>query len=104
MLDLKTLSNIDLANEMNRLTHRMGELSLWMDESHRRICGLIQEGPDGALQKQIDREAAQGVISLYSVTGTIKRELELKQSAEVERYTVLADLKKIELEIDRRVN
>lgn len=102
-MDLKTLSNIDLANEMHRLEHRAGLLSIWMDESHRRICSLISEGPDNALKKQMDSDASHGVISLYSLTGTIKRELTLKQEAEVERYTILADLKKIELELDRRV-
>jgi hypothetical protein len=101
-MDLKPLSNIELANEMHRLTHRYGELSQWMEESDRRIRGLILEGPDSALQKQIAADTAHGIISLYSLTGTIKRELELKQQAEVERYSVLADLKKIELEMDRR--
>jgi len=102
-MDLRVLSNIELANEMNRLTHRYGELSKWMEESDRRIRGLILEGPDSALQKQIASDAAHGVISLYSLTGTIKRELDLKQQAEVEKYTVLADLKKIEIEMDKRV-
>ena len=102
-MDLKTLNNIDLANEMNKLTHRYGELSQWIEESDRRIRGLILEGPDSALQKQIDADRNRGIISLYSLTGTIKRELDLKQQAEVEKYTVLADLKKIELEMDRRV-
>jgi hypothetical protein len=102
-VDLKLLSNIELANEMNRLTHRYGELSQWMEESDRRIRGLILEGPDSALQKQIAADVAHGVISLYSLTGTIKRELDLKQQAEVEKYAILADFKKIELEMDRRV-
>lgn len=102
-MDLKQLSNIELANEMNRLTHRYGELALWMEESDRRIRGLILEGPDSALQAQLASDAAHGVVNLYSLTGTIKRELELKQQAEVEKYSILADLKKIELEMDRRV-
>lgn len=101
-MDLRILSNIELANEMNRLTHRYGELSQWMEESDRRIRGLILEGPDSALQKQIASDANHGVVSLYSLTGTIKRELDLKQQAEIEKYAVLADLKKIELEMDRR--
>lgn len=102
-MDLKPLSNIELTNEMNRLTHRYGELSLWMQESDRRIRGLILEGPDQALQQQLASDSAHGVVNLYSLTGTIKRELELKQQAEVEGYSILADLKKIELEMDRRV-
>lgn len=102
-MDLKPLSNIELANEMNRLTHRLGELSLWMDESHRRICSLILDGPDNALQRQIDADVARGVISLYSLSGTVRREVELKQQADVERYAIMADLKKVELEIDKRV-
>lgn len=102
-MDLKPLSNIELTNEMNRLTHRYGELSLWIEEADRRIRGLILEGPDSALQKQIASDASHGVVSLYSLTGTIKRELDLKQQAEIEKYAVLADLKKIELEMDRRV-
>lgn len=102
-MDLKPLSNLELTNEMNRLTHRYGELSQWIEESDRRIRGLILEGPDSALQKQIASDAAHGVVSLYSLTGTIRRELDLKQQAEVEKYTILADLKKIELEIDKRV-
>ena len=102
-MDLKALSNIELANEMNRLTHRNGELNLWMEESDRRIRGLILEGPDSALQKQIAQAEAHGVISLYSLSGTIKRELDLKQSAEIEKYTILAALKRVELEMDRRV-
>ena len=103
MVDLKSLSNIELANEMNRLTHRNGELSLWMDESHRRICSLILEGPDAALKSQMQAAENHGVVSMYALSGTIQRELELKQAAEVERYTVLANLKKIELEMDARV-
>lgn len=103
MLDLKQLSNIELANEMSRLTHRNGELSLWMDDSHRRICSLILEGPDNALKMQMKAAEAHGVISMYQLSGTITRELELKQQAEVERYAVLANLKKVELEMDRRV-
>lgn len=102
-MDLKPLSNIELANEMNRLTHRYGELSQWMEESDRRIRGLILEGPDSALQKQIASDTAHGIISLYSVSGTIRRELILKQQAEEERYSVLANLKRIEIEIDKRV-
>ena len=102
-MDLTSLSNIELANEMHRLTHRYGELSQWMDESDRRIRGLILEGPDAALQKQIASAEAHGIISLYSLTGTITRELDLKQQAEEERYAVLAQLKKIENDIDRRV-
>ncbi len=102
-MDLKPLSNIELTNEMNRLTHRYGELSQWMEESDRRIRGLILEGPDSALQKQIASDAAHGVVSLYSVSGTIRRELVLKQQAEEERYSVLANLKRIEIEIDSRV-
>ncbi len=102
-MDLKPLSNIELSNEMNRLTHRYGELSQWMEESDRRIRGLILEGPDSALQKQIASDAVHGVVSLYSLSGTIKRELDLKQQAEIEKYAILADLKKIELEMDRRV-
>lgn len=102
-MDLKPLSNIELTNEMTRLTHRYGELSLWIEESDRRIRGLILEGPDSALQKQIASDASHGVVSLYSLTGTIKRELDLKQQAEIEKYAILADLKKIELEMDRRV-
>lgn len=102
-MDLKTLNNIQLANEMNRLTHRYGELSQWMEESDRRIRGLILEGPDSALQKQIASAEAHGIISLYSLTGAITRELDLKQQAEEEKYIVLANLKKIELEIDSRV-
>ena len=102
-MDLKTLTNIQLADEMKNLTHRMGELSMWIEESDRRIRGLILEGPDSALQKQIDRDAAHGVISLYTLSGTIKNELDLMQSAQVEKYTVLSNLKRIELEMDRRV-
>jgi len=102
-MDLKPLSNMELASEMNKLTHRYGELSQWMEESDRRIRGLILEGPDSALQKQIASAEAHGIFSMYSLTGAITRELDLKQHAEVERYTVLANLKKIELEIDKRV-
>lgn len=102
-MDLKVLSNIELAKYMHDLEHRAGLLSLWMDESHRRICTLIADGPDSALQKQMDSDSARGITSLYTLTGTIKRELTLKQEAEVERYTILADLKKIEIELDRRV-
>jgi len=102
-MDLKRLSNIELTNEMNRLTHRNGELSLWMDESHRRICSLILEGPDKALENQVKSAEAHGVFSLYTLAGTIQRELDLKQQAEVERYTILANLKKIEIEMDKRV-
>lgn len=102
-MDLKSLNNIELANQMKELTHRMGDLCMWIEASDRRICDLILNGPDSALQKQQAVDAAHGVVSLYSITGTVKREIELKQQAEIEKYSVLADLKKIELEIDRRV-
>lgn len=102
-MDLKPLSNIQLADEMKRLTHRMGELSMWIEESDRRIRGLILEGPDSALQRQIDRDANRGVISLYTLSGTVKNEVDLMQSAQIEKYAVLSDLKRVEIEMDRRV-
>src|ERR1700677_4698641 len=96
MENLKSLSNMELAAEMNRLTHRMGELSMWMEESDRKICTLILE------PYSVPTETKEGKtrFPLYS---SVARELDLKQSAELEKYIVLADLKKIELEMDSRV-
>jgi hypothetical protein len=96
MADLQQLSNTELAAEMNRLTHRMGELSMWMEESDRKICTLILE------PYSVPTETKEGKtrFPLYS---SVARELDLKQSAELEKYIILAELKKIELEIDKRV-
>ena len=96
-MDLKTLSNIELANEMNRLTHRMGELCMWMEESDRKICGLLLD------PYSISTEKTKEGRTRFPMYSEVASELDLKQSAELEKYIVLADLKKIELEMDRRV-
>lgn len=83
MNNLQVLSNLDLANHMMTLTKRFGELSLWIAESDLKVYNMITEN------KQI-----QSVIA---------HEIELKHQADLERYIVLSDLKKIELEIDKRV-
>lgn len=80
---LPTLSNIDLANEMHRLTKRYGDLSLWIAESELKIYQMIAEN------RQVQAEIA--------------REIHNKQEAELEKWVVLSDLKKIELEMDKRV-
>lgn len=80
---LPELSNIDLANEMHRLTKRYGELSLWAAESELRIYQMIAD--DEQVQAQIARE------------------IQNKQEAELEKWIVLSDLKKVELEMDKRV-
>lgn len=79
---LQTLTNIELANEMFSLTKRFGELSLWIAEADQKVYTMI------AGNNQIQ--------------SAISREIELKHQADVERYIVLSDLKKIELEMDRR--
>lgn len=96
-MDLKTLSNMQIEGEMRRLTHRMGELSMWMEESDRIICGLLLD----PYSVPIENKEGKTRFPLYS---SVARELDLKQSAEIEKYIVLAELKKIELELDRRVD
>lgn len=96
MQDLKALNNGELAAEMNRLTHRMGELCMWMEESDRKICALLLD------PYSVPTETKEG-RTRFPLYSTVSRELDLKQSAELEKYIVLADLKKIELEMDRRV-
>jgi len=81
-MELLTLSNIELANEMFSLTRRFGELSLWIAEADIKVYSLITEN------KQVQE--------------SITREIELKHQADIERYVVLSNLKKIELEMDRR--
>lgn len=83
MSDLQNLKNGELATEMYTLERRYGQLSLWITEADIKVRKMITErtGTDGQ----------------------IKYQLELKHGAEVEMYTVLSDLKKIELEMDRRV-
>ena len=81
---LTELSNNELANQMSQLTKRFGELSLWISESDIKVYTMITEN--------------------RQVQSAISREIELKHAADVERYIVLSDLKKIELEMDRRVN
>jgi hypothetical protein len=80
---LQTLSNLDLANQMMDRTKRYGELSLWIAEADLKIFNMITE------HKQVQ--------------STIAHEIELKHQADLERYIVLSDLKKIELEMDKRV-
>lgn len=85
---LTQLSNSELASRMFDLTKRYGELSLWMAESTLKIQDLITRNPDAPIK---------------STTGEIGRQLDLKHGAELESLIVLSDLKKIELEMDRRV-
>lgn len=82
--NLTELSNIELANEMLLQTKRFGELSLWITEADIKVHKMITE------DKQVQ--------------SAIAREIELKHQADVERYIVLSNLKKIELEMDKRVN
>lgn len=81
---MEALSNIELANEMMDKTKRYGELSLWIAEADFKIYSMIIEN------KQVQ--------------SAIAREIELKHDADIERYIMLSDLKKIELEMDRRSN
>jgi hypothetical protein len=97
VLDLKALNNGELAAEMHRLTHRLGELSLWIEESDRKICALILD------PYSVPTETTPEGRTRFPLYSSVARELDLKQSAELEKYIVLADLKKIELEMDRRV-
>lgn len=80
---LSQLNNMELANEMMAKTKRYGELSLWIAEADLKVYSMIVEN------KQVQ--------------SAIAREIELKHAADVERYIVLSDLKKIELEMDKRV-
>jgi hypothetical protein len=97
VLDLKELSNGELAGEMNRLTHRMGELCMWMEESDRKIRGLILD------PYSTPTETTEYGVRRFSLHTAVSKEIDLKQMAEIEKYVILADLKKIELEMDRRV-
>lgn len=83
MENLQVLTNMDLANEMLTLTKRYGELSLWIAEADLKVYNMIAEN------KQVQ--------------SSIAREIELKHQADLERYIVLSNLKKVELEMDRRV-
>ncbi len=83
MESLTQLSNGELATRMYEETKRYGELSLWMAEAELKIYNMIMTNNE----KQ----------------GEIKRQLELKSGAEVEKFISLSNLKKIELEMDRRV-
>jgi hypothetical protein len=82
-MDLKMLSNGELATRMYEETKRYGELCLWMAEAELKIINMISEN------KQVQSE--------------ISRQLELKQGAEVEKFVALSNLKKIELEIEKRL-
>jgi len=81
---LTVLTNNELANEMFSLTKRFGELSLWIAEADQKVYTMITANKE--------------------VQSAIAREIELKHQADVERYIVLSNLKKIELEMDKRVN
>ena len=81
---LMELTNNELTNQMFQLTKRFGELSLWIAEADLKVYTMITEN--------------------RQIQSAISREIELKHGADIERYIVLSDLKKIELEIDRRVN
>lgn len=81
---LTELSNGELATEMWNKTKRYGELCLWIAEADLKVYSMITEN------KQV-----QSVIT---------REIELKHDADIERYIILSDLKKIEIEMDKRVN
>lgn len=83
MEPLTQLSNGELATRMYEETKRYGELSLWIAEADYRIYTMIMTNNE----KQ----------------GEIKRNLDLKQKAEVEKFISLSNLKKIELEMDHRV-
>lgn len=83
MEQLQVLSNGELATRMYEVTKRYGELALWMAEAELKIYNMITKNEE--------------------VQSEIKRQIELKQSAEVEKFIALSDLKKIELEMDRRV-
>lgn len=80
---LTQLSNGELATRMYEETKRYGELSLWIAEAEFKIYTMITTNNE----KQSE----------------IKRQLELKQGAEVEKFIALSNLKKIELEMDLRV-
>ncbi len=83
-MQLTQLSNGELATQMYTLTKRFGDLSLWISEADNKIYRMITENTQ--------------------VQSEITRQIELKHDADVERYIVLSDLKKIELEMDNRVN
>jgi len=83
METLLDLSNGELATRMYEVTKRYGELTLWMSECELKIVQMITTNSE--------------------VQSEITRQLELKQAAEVEKFIALSNLKKIELEMDRRV-
>ena len=82
-MDLKPLSNSELANEMVALTKRFGDLSLWITEHEVKIYNMITTNSE--------------------TPSAMKASLELKHGAEAEKWLVLSNLKKIELEMDKRV-
>ena len=82
-MDLKPLSNGELATAMYTATKRYGECCLWIAEAELKIYDMIMENKEQQSE--------------------IKRQIELQQGAAVEKWIALSDLKKIELEMDRRV-
>lgn len=84
MYSLSELSSGELASEMWNKTKRYGELSLWITEADIKIRSTITEN--------------------RVVQSDMEHEIELKHAADVELYTILLDLKKVELEMDKRVN
>jgi len=83
METLLDLSNGELATKMYEVTKRYGELSLWISEAELKITTMIMTN------NEVQSEIAQQV--------------KLKHAAEIEKYMALSNLKKIELEMDRRV-
>ena len=82
-VSLKQQSNGELATEMYALERRYGQLSLWIAEADLKIYNMIttEDAPKESIKFQLD----------------------LKHDADRERYIILSNLKKIELEVDIRV-
>lgn len=80
---LTQLSNGELATRMYEVTKRYGECCMWVAEAENKIFNMITNR-----------------VEDYS---EISVQVELKGQAELEKYIAMSNLKKIELEMDRRV-
>ena len=85
MNSLQVLNNSELTSEIYALTKRYGELSLWLAEAELKIFTMI-------------------CTDSKIVTLGLEKEIDIKQAADLERWKVLSQIKRCEIEMERRVN
>jgi len=89
METLTQLSNGELATRLYEITKRYGECCLWIADAELKLYRVITEADRGIMNAEEQAE--------------ITKQIEFKKGAELEKYIALSNLKKIELEMDRRV-